>query len=139
MARANPWYGYKRIAVMCRREAQRDLRQPKVTNRQCYRVMKAHDLLQKPVAREAELYQTAKLWQLLPQGPNELWQTDVTYVHTAACRKRKNRDEDLIRAIRFERACVYEDLGRKTQARREFEKLYAEDPADQAVAHRLGL
>ncbi len=81
MARANPWYGYKRIAVMCRREARQDPRQPMVTNRQCLRVMKAHDLLQKPLAREAELYQTAKLWQLLPQAPNELWQTDVTYVH----------------------------------------------------------
>jgi transposase InsO family protein len=31
--------------------------------------------------REAELYQSMKLWQLLPNGPNELWQTDVTYVH----------------------------------------------------------
>jgi len=72
MARANPWYGYKRIAVMCRREAKRDPRQPMVTNRQCYRVMQAHDLLRKPLAREAELYQTAKLWQLLPHTPNEL-------------------------------------------------------------------
>ena len=35
--------------------------------------MKAHDLLQKPLAREAELYQAAKLWQLLPQAPNEVW------------------------------------------------------------------
>ncbi len=41
MATQNPWYGYKRIAVMCRRACQ------KVTNRQCYRVMKAHGLLQK--------------------------------------------------------------------------------------------
>ena len=83
MARANPWYGYKRIAVMCRREARLsgDPRLPMVTDRQSYRVMLEHDLLQKPLARAAELYQTAKLWQLLPQGPNELWQTDVTYVH----------------------------------------------------------
>jgi len=83
MAHANPWYGYKRIAVMCRRAAKfsDDPRQPYVTDRQCYRVMKAHDLLQKPLPREAELYQSMKLWQLLPNGPNELWQTDVTYVH----------------------------------------------------------
>ena len=33
MAAANPWYGYKRIAVMCRRAGH------DVTNRQCYRVM----------------------------------------------------------------------------------------------------
>jgi transposase InsO family protein len=38
MAVDNPWYGYKRIAVMC-------------------------------------------LFELLPSGPNELWQMDVTYVH----------------------------------------------------------
>jgi putative transposase len=75
MAQANPWYGYKRIAVMCRRAG------VAVKNRQCYRVMKAHDLLQKPKPREAELYQALKLWELLPQGPNELWQMDVTYIH----------------------------------------------------------
>ena len=75
MAMENPWYGYKRIAVMCRRE------DCQVTDRQAYRIMKAHDLLQKPRAREPELYQASKLFELLPSGPNELWQMDVTYVH----------------------------------------------------------
>jgi putative transposase len=75
MATANPWYGYKRIAVMCRRAGQ------KVTNRQCYRVMKAHGLLQRRKARAAEIYQTLKLYELLPDGPNDLWQMDVTYIH----------------------------------------------------------
>lgn len=75
MATTNPWYGYKRIAVMCRRAGQA------VTNRQCYQVMKRHGLLRKPLPREAELYQAAKLFELLPTGPNELWQMDVTYVH----------------------------------------------------------
>lgn len=75
MARANPWYGYKRIAVMCRRAGQ------KVTNRDAYRVMRAHDLLHRPRSREAEVYQAAKLYELLPSGPNQLWQMDVTYVH----------------------------------------------------------
>lgn len=75
MARANPWYGYKRIAVMCRRAGQ------PVTNRQAYRVMADLGLLHKPVARQAELYQAAKLFELLPSGPNDLWQMDVTYVH----------------------------------------------------------
>lgn len=75
MARGNPWYGYKRIAVMCRRVG------VKVTDRQCYRVMKQHDLLHKRRARVAEVYQSAKLWELLPKGPNELWQMDVTYIH----------------------------------------------------------
>ncbi len=75
MAKTNPWYGYKRIAVMCRRAKQA------VTNRDAYRVMKAHGLLHRPRAREAEVYQAARLYELLPSGPNQLWQMDVTYVH----------------------------------------------------------
>jgi transposase InsO family protein len=74
-ATENPWYGYKRIAVMCRRAGQR------VKNRQAYQVMKQFDLLHRPVCRKAELHQAAKLFELLPRGPNELWQMDVTYVH----------------------------------------------------------
>ncbi len=75
MARDNPWYGYKRIAVMCRRE------QVAVTNRQAYQVMKEHRLLQKRRSKVAELYQASKLYELLPQRPNDLWQMDVTYIH----------------------------------------------------------
>lgn len=75
MAVENPWYGYKRIAVMCRREG------VVVTDRQVYRVMKDHGLLHKKHSRKAEVYQAAKLLELLPQGPNDLWQMDVTYVH----------------------------------------------------------
>ena len=75
MALSNPWYGYKRIAVMCRREGST------VTNRDVYRVMREHDLLQKSVCRAPELHQAMKLYELLPKGPNELWQADVTYIH----------------------------------------------------------
>jgi len=75
MAEENPWYGYKRIAVMCRRAGQG------VTNKQAYKVMKAEGLLHKRKPRAAALYQAAKLWELLPQKPNDLWQMDVTYVH----------------------------------------------------------
>jgi putative transposase len=75
MATENPWYGYQRIAVMCRRESE------SVTDRQAYRVMKRHDLLQKRRPYKAELYQASKLYELLPRGPNDLWQMDVTYIH----------------------------------------------------------
>jgi len=75
MATENPWYGYQRIAVMCRRESE------PVTDRQAYQVMRLHNLLHKPPPRAAELHQASKLFELLPQGPNELWQMDVTYVH----------------------------------------------------------
>jgi putative transposase len=75
MATDNPWYGYKRIAVMCRRAGHA------VKNREAYLVMRDHRLLQRPRARAAEVYQTARLFDLLPQKPNDLWQMDVTYIH----------------------------------------------------------
>ena len=43
--------------------------------------MRQQGLLQKRRARKPELYQAAKLFELLPQKPNDLWQMDVTYVH----------------------------------------------------------
>ena len=50
-------------------------------DREAYVVMKDHGLLQKRKTRRAEVYQAAKLFELLPQGPNDLWQMDVTYIH----------------------------------------------------------
>lgn len=75
MAGDNPWYGYQRIAVMCRRADW------PVTDRAAYSVMAEHDLLQKRRCNQAELYQASKLYELLPNAPNDLWQMDVTYVH----------------------------------------------------------
>jgi putative transposase len=75
MATENPWYGYQRIAVMCRRQREA------VSDRDAYRVMLKHDLLHKSKPYEAEVYQASKLYELLPQRPNELWQMDVTYLH----------------------------------------------------------
>jgi len=43
--------------------------------------MKRFDLLRKPICRKAELCRAAKLHELLPDGPNDLWQMDVTQVH----------------------------------------------------------
>lgn len=75
MAIDNPWYGYKRIAVMCRRAGH------DITDRLAYQAMKEESLLQKKKPRTAELYQASKLYELLPTSPNKLWQTDVTYIH----------------------------------------------------------
>ena len=76
MATENPWYGYQRIAVMCRRLPEA------VGDEDAYRVMRQHGLLQKKRrVREPELYQALKLYELLPQRPNDLWQMDVTYLH----------------------------------------------------------
>lgn len=75
LAERYPWWGYKRIAVVARRNGLA------VSNKQVYRVFKAAGLLQKKRVREAGLYQAARLFDLLPQAPNELWQADVTYLH----------------------------------------------------------
>jgi putative transposase len=74
-AQQYPWWGYKRLAVVLRRAGEA------VTNRFVYRVLKAAGLLLRRRRRDAELYQAARLFELLPQGPNELWQADVTYLH----------------------------------------------------------
>ena len=58
---------------------------------------------------------------------------------TSALRKTKDRGDDLLRAIRFERACVYDEMGQATRARQEYEKVYSEDPRHEDVADRLGL
>jgi tetratricopeptide (TPR) repeat protein len=60
-------------------------------------------------------------------------------VLSKALRREKDRSEDLLRALRYERALVYEELGQRQQARRELEKLYAEAPDYEDVAARLGL
>ena len=50
MATKNPWYGYKKIAIMCRRAGQA------VKDREAYVVMRDHGLLKKPQPRRAELH-----------------------------------------------------------------------------------
>jgi hypothetical protein len=70
-----PWWGYKRIAVVCRRSGLA------VSNRFVYQVLKVAGLLQRRRPRSAELYQAARLFELLPSEANELWQADVTYLH----------------------------------------------------------
>jgi len=70
-----PWYGYKKIAVICRRAGY------KLKNRHAYRLMDEYGLLHRRRPSMAGIYQAAKLYELLPKGPNELWQMDVTYVH----------------------------------------------------------
>ena len=58
---------------------------------------------------------------------------------TAALRRKKDRSEELLRALRYERGCVYEELGQQKRARSEFEKVYADEPGYEDVANRLGL
>jgi len=58
---------------------------------------------------------------------------------TTALRRVTHRPPELLRAVRYERALTYEDLGHRGRARRDFETLFAEDPQYEDVAHRLGI
>ncbi|WP_281301825.1 MULTISPECIES: DUF4236 domain-containing protein [unclassified Iodidimonas] len=60
-------------------------------------------------------------------------------VFTLALRRRKDRADGLLRQLRYERAVLYDQVGRKAQARRELERVYAEDPGFLDVRARLGL
>lgn len=56
-----------------------------------------------------------------------------------ALRYKKDRPPELLLALRYERAIVYEALGQAKKARSELERLYADAPGYEDVAQRLGL
>jgi len=58
---------------------------------------------------------------------------------TKTLRRKKDRPPELMHALRYERACVYEEQGRKSRAREELEKIYAEDPDYEDIAEKLGV
>jgi len=60
-------------------------------------------------------------------------------VLTPALRRTRDRNPALLLNIRFLRAQTYGALNRASQARREFERIYAEDPAFEGVRQALGL
>jgi hypothetical protein len=74
VARAFPWYGDKKIALIGHR-----LDEP-IPRRKVYRVMKEAGLLHRLKKRidDRARQEVARLYQLLPKRRNELWQTDVT-------------------------------------------------------------
>jgi tetratricopeptide (TPR) repeat protein len=58
---------------------------------------------------------------------------------TQALRRKKDYPEDLLIALRYERALVYEATGQAKRAQLEFQKIYAEAPTFEDVAARVGL
>ena len=56
-----------------------------------------------------------------------------------ALKRTKGSPDDLLRALRYERAVIYELTGDSKKARAEFQKIYAEAPSYEDVAARLGL
>ncbi len=57
---------------------------------------------------------------------------------TKALSKRKDRDKELLLAIRYERAAVHEALGDKAAAKADLGRIYSEAPDYEDVAERLG-
>ena len=58
---------------------------------------------------------------------------------TAILRKRKDRPQELLLAVQYERALVYESMGRHADARSDFEQIYAANCGYEDVAKRLGI
>jgi len=58
---------------------------------------------------------------------------------TTAFRRKKDRSQQLLNAIRYERALTYEALGNTSRYRSELESLYAEAPDNEDISQRLGL
>jgi tetratricopeptide (TPR) repeat protein len=58
---------------------------------------------------------------------------------TKALRRRKDRPTELLNALRYARSLTYHELGKKSRAHQEWEKLYASAPDYADVAQRLGL
>lgn len=85
-----------------------------------------------PVHTAVLLYRGKALARLgMDQAAVKVW--------TDALRRTKDRSPELLREIRFQRADAYERLGRKAQARGEWERIYAEAPGYRDVGRRLGL
>jgi hypothetical protein len=67
LALSYPWWGYKRLAVIARRDGWQ------VSDRQVYKALNQLDLLNKIRRPKGEIYQAARPFKLLPDGPNKLF------------------------------------------------------------------
>jgi tetratricopeptide (TPR) repeat protein len=69
----------------------------------------------------------------------ELGMTEGTLALTKECLRTKKRSPDLLRMARYLRGLTYEKAGKAGMAKKEYEKIYAEDANFADVASRLGL
>jgi tetratricopeptide (TPR) repeat protein len=85
-----------------------------------------------PVHAALMLYRARALRKLgVPEGARDTL--------TKALRRKKGYSNDLLLALRYERALLYEAMGQDKEARKEFQKVYAEAPSYEDVAAKLGL
>ena len=69
----------------------------------------------------------------------ELGMTEGALALTKECLRTKKRNSAVLRFARYTRGRAYENSGKTAMARKEFEKVYAEDATYADVAQRLGL
>lgn len=106
-----------------------------------------------------ELYATQELWDgIIERAEQTKAEDDVTLaivilygramqgkdlheaavsVFTEALRRKKNRSPKLLHEAMYWRAVSYQELGRKSRANKEFQRLYAEAPDFRDVAERV--
>jgi tetratricopeptide (TPR) repeat protein len=106
----------------------------------------------------AELYHGERMWEELATMPTKIENNDdlsaeVLRYKARGLRERglhdgslellkealksKKRHPDVLKAARYERALTYEAMGKKPQARKDFERLFAEDSNFEDVAQRV--
>jgi tetratricopeptide (TPR) repeat protein len=85
--------------------------------------------LAKSVANDSPVHSVLLLYKaraLRGLGMN----TAARDILTPALRRKKDREPEIMHALRYERALVYEALGQAQRARADYERLYAEDTVD---------
>jgi tetratricopeptide (TPR) repeat protein len=70
---------------------------------------------------------------------NERGMTEAALAVTKECLRSKKRSPSLLHFARSIRGRAYENAGKASMARKEFEKIYAEDAGFADIAQRLGL
>jgi tetratricopeptide (TPR) repeat protein len=100
----------------------------------CRRVLKLTD----KVANDSPLHAALLLYKAKALRALGLGEA-ARKVLSVALRRRKDRPTELLLALRYERALLYEELGRAKQARADLERIYAEDSDYEDVADKLGL
>ncbi len=58
---------------------------------------------------------------------------------TEALRRKKDRDADILNALRYERALLLEEMGKTAEARKDLETIFATNPHFEDVAERLNI
>jgi tetratricopeptide (TPR) repeat protein len=106
----------------------------------------------------AELYHESEMWEELATMPTKIENKDdlsaeVLRYKARGLRERglyegalellrealksKKRHPDILKAVRYERGITYEAMGKKPQARKDFERLFAEDSSYKDVRQRV--